>query len=150
MKSEILNIELNVKIIHRGLSCNDTNWQHDLWDIVINGQRFEYKTGTGHRKIKPDFKNGFFHGRRYSLDTIENCTMPVLPKIDDILYSLFSDSIAINSNFDDWCDDYGYDDDSRSALDTFNQCIDNTKKLMSALSINRDQLIELAEKFNDY
>lgn len=46
------------------------------------------------------------------------------PTADDVLHCLASDSAGIENarDFEDWCADYGYDSDSRSAERTYKAC----------------------------
>jgi hypothetical protein len=44
------------------------------------------------------------------------------PGADDVLDSLVSDASALDSTFEDWCGDCGYDTDSRKAFATFETC----------------------------
>lgn len=72
------------------------------------GEHFD----AGHRNVKP---------------------LP-LPAIEDVLASLFMDASAIDSgSFKEWAADYGYDDDSIKARDSFEGCIEVGLKLRSAL-----------------
>jgi len=54
------------------------------------------------------------------------------PKLDDVLYCLVSDAEAENMGFADWCDNFGYDTDSRSALATYLECQETASKLRKA------------------
>ena len=69
-----------------------------------------YYTGTGHR-AKP--------AKRTSWD---NAPRPVAPTAGSVLYSLLLDASGADENFYDWCDNYGYDTDSRKALATYEAC----------------------------
>lgn len=51
------------------------------------------------------------------------------PKMIDVLDCLFSDSNAYEMDFDEWCSEYGYDNDSIRALRTFEQCKETGRKL---------------------
>jgi hypothetical protein len=67
------------------------------------------------------------------LRVCEAISLCVRPTAYDVLYCLRCDSEAIHMNFDDWCGTFGYDNDSIKALQTYNACIDNGKKLRKAL-----------------
>ena len=54
---------------------------------------------------------------------------PQRPKIADVLFSLFSDAAAADQNFSDWCDDFGYSDDSIKALNIYKACTDIAHQL---------------------
>lgn len=77
----------------------------DRWCIALTSKAgywsTDYFTGTGLRK----------KGR------------PVKPTIQSVMESLLLDASAADYNFSDWCDEYGYSDDSISALNTYKQCL---------------------------
>lgn len=89
----------------------------DAWRVTIGKQWGNkhgqwvttYYTGTGHRNKRT--------GR------------PVRPSIADVLHSLFSDASAANENFSDWCDNYGYSDDSIKALNLYKACTEVAQNL---------------------
>lgn len=89
------------------------NWQENsfAWKVWINDQSFEYFTGYG-----LVLKNG----------------TPKKPVLDDVLYSLIMDSSASDMSFEDWCNDFGYETDSRKALQTYLDCQNNAHKLRKA------------------
>lgn len=45
------------------------------------------------------------------------------PTASDVLESLSLDAYALSVSFDEWCADFGYDTDSRSALATYRACV---------------------------
>lgn len=44
------------------------------------------------------------------------------PTADDVVECLASDASACDVSFSEWCGDYGYDEDSRSAERTYRAC----------------------------
>jgi hypothetical protein len=44
------------------------------------------------------------------------------PSADDVVETLTMDGYALSVSFEEWCADYGYDTDSRKALDTYKAC----------------------------
>jgi hypothetical protein len=106
--------EFKVKMIRSPLKLKSDNWQETAfhWVCTINGISFDYYTGAGMR-----YKDGFKEGR------------PIAPKIKDVVYSLLADSSAIYQSFHDWCNDFGYDEDSRKALNIYLACQANAVKL---------------------
>lgn len=95
---------------------NDKSWPHFKWNIDINGEQFEYKTGIGHVKNNK----------------------PTIPEIDHVLACLFSDAQCGQSTFPDFCADFGYDTDSRKALETYLACQQSCVKLRKALGSEFD------------
>ena len=69
-----------------------------------------YYTGTGHR-AKPTKHTSW-----------DNTPRPVAPTAGSVLCSLLLDASGADENFHDWCANYGYDTDSRKALDIYEAC----------------------------
>ena len=111
MKNYIKNDQVNFEAIpYKTIYLCETmrdNWKCDAWQITIDSERFDYFTGLGHRKS----------------------AKPQAPTIKDVLYSLISDSSALETSFEYWCADYGYDTDSRKAFETYQACCDIGKKI---------------------
>jgi hypothetical protein len=66
----------------------------------------------------------------------------------DVWYSLILDGEADSMTFETWCDNYGYDSDSRKAEATYNQCVAIGKTLR--LAIGSEELEKLRVAFYDY
>ena len=97
-------------------------------------ESFEYFTGTGHRKPK---KNSW-----------DKTPVPVAPHMAGVLHSLILDSSACGESFDEWCDNFGYDTDSRKALETYLACQANAAKIHKIFT--RAQIEELREILSEY
>lgn len=102
----------DAELVRAAIKEKSNNWQEtaDQWLVNINGQKFDYYTGIGHRK----------KGR------------PQKPELDAVLYALVLDAGASEERFDDWCANFGYDPDSRKALETYLQCQETAAKLRKA------------------
>lgn len=61
----------------------------------------------------------------------------------DLLYSLQLDCRADSQSFNQWCDEYGCDNDSIKALSMYNACVDEARKLK--LAIGHELFKELME-----
>lgn len=110
-----MTIQFHVTFVREPLTTK-TGKQSDIWQdnsyqwrVMINGEIFDYYTGRG-----------LFDAKKHT---------PKKPTVDDVLYSLLGDSEAENMTFDDWCANFGYDSDSRKALETYIACQNNAKKL---------------------
>jgi hypothetical protein len=58
------------------------------------------------------------------------------------------DASAIDSSFTYWCDDFGYNEDSITALNTYNYCCSIAKKMKVAFSnANMNVLKELTQDY---
>lgn len=73
----------------------------------------------------------------------------ILPKVEDVLYSLAQDAGAIDArDFEDWASDFGLDTDSRQAEATYRACLEIALKLRAALG--DAGLAALREATQDY
>lgn len=62
------------------------------------------------------------------------------PTYDMVLESLLMDSEVLPMLFKDWCDELGYNQDSRSVLETYNECCDNARKLIkTGIDIDKER-----------
>lgn len=156
--SKILNREFEFSTNHIGLFVNEDLWMHDKWAVIIEGQDFEYSTGIGNRVELDRFKRDEFKrimGKNPKKDKANllmyadglKAVSKVKPlNIDDVLYSLVSDSQAGNETFDDFCDNFGYDNDSIKASEIYRACQKNSKKVRTFIK----DLDEAGELFQDY
>lgn len=112
-------IKFETALIRGPLKTRSSDWQETAfqWRVTLNGVSFQYFTGAGW-VTKP--KNKWDQAR------------PKPPSLDDVLHSLVLDASACDQSFDDWCGEYGYDTDSRKALETYLACQDNATKLRKA------------------
>lgn len=59
---------------------------------------------------------------------------PILPDLQDVLYSLALDASVLNySSFEDWAPDLGIDPDSRAGEKIYRACLDIALKMRAAL-----------------
>lgn len=75
--------------------------------------------------------SSYLDGRKY----------PVKPSLESVLDCLISDAASIvNSGlkFEDWCAEYGYDEDSRKAEKTFNACKEQAQALERFIGSDED------------
>jgi len=81
----------------------------------------------------------FFTGQGWSKD----------PEVADVVSCLVSDYSCIESSRDfyDFCDNLGYDSDSRKSLNTYNQCLNQSKKLEKLLGPDLNQIIKQYENY---
>ena len=106
-------------------------WKCDQWEFTINGEKFDFFTGLGHRGL-----------------TEKAARVPATPHVITMLHSLFVDSQAATQSFKDWCEECGYDTDSRNALQLYLECQNIDRKLRAALGYNT--LARLKTLFEDY
>lgn len=125
--SEIEN--LPVKIDYVAETSRD-NWECDQWRVTISSRAgfnyLDYFTGLGHRS-----KN-----------------RPKRPRIAEVLHSLVLDASAADYNFSDWCDNYGYSNDSIKAMNIYKECLEIAQILRKHFSF--DTLRQINELLQDY
>lgn len=140
------NIQFSARLI--GETIKDNNWKCDEWRVKIGAMETHYYTGTGHRKPK---KGAFRTTARKGTVAYANWKranlQPVAPCAADILYSLIMDSEAAGMSFDEWCENCGFDSDSRKAFNTYEQCCSIGKDLRKVFTAN--QRAELSELLQD-
>lgn len=157
-KSNILNKEFDFKVHHVALIVSDDLWLNDKWMVIINGQTFDYHTGIGHREPLNEWWGQEFN-RLMSLNPkkdkanltmyaskLEAVSKPKPLNIDDVLYSLVLDSQLSSEDFEDFCANLGYDEDSRKAEEIYRDCRKNAKKVKTFIN----NLEEAYELFQDY
>lgn len=107
-------------------------WAHFAWLVEINGAVFQYRTGLGHATARRNSWN--YQGKPKDKAVICLDTEWVhVPAQDDILECLFSDADAGAESFNDFCDNFGYSNDSLKALDTYRACMETANTLRKAL-----------------
>jgi hypothetical protein len=141
-------------LIREPLKAKSDDWQETAhhWLITIGGQKFDYHTGIGHRRMGTSHFDDYriLKSRAIVSDTDLqrwlSCTIAEKPALDDVLHALVMDASACEESFDEWCQNFGYDTDSRKALDTYLQCQSNATKLRKAgVNIERER-----ERLADY
>jgi hypothetical protein len=115
---DIESLPVEIKLIGEMKSpWSDNPRMMDAWSVTI-GKKWgnkhgewvtTYFTGTGLR----DKRTG----------------RPKRPKMIDVLYALFTDASAADENFSEWCENYGYSDDSIKALNVYKACAETAINL---------------------
>lgn len=99
--------QLPVKIEFVG-KVDDKEWPHFLWNVTV-----DYKTGFW----TFPYKCGLAH-----VEKKRHAMRPKKPSVSNVMYSILLDVQAANQSFNDWCDEYGYDNDSMKAFKTYQTC----------------------------
>lgn len=150
-----------------GETIRDNNWRCDAWRVSFavgessdgyklpgftgKTARFEtdYFTGLGHRKqIKPMPRPPYRKNTLAYASWEKDAFRPVQPCAANVLYSLIQDSSAIDTSFEYWCSDYGYDSDSISAFNTYQTCCKIAKEMRQVF--NHVQIETLRGMLEDY
>lgn len=69
------------------------------------------------------------------------------PTDKDVLPCLISDYSVLGESFEDFCGNFGYDEDSRKAEKVYNQCLRNGKKLERLFGSDLDKIITQYENY---
>lgn len=146
MQTVEFNIEaLPVKITYVGETVRDNDWKCDQWRVELTNKygiwSTDYFTGSGLRQEVKGARAGLIKTHKI-IGNKWVPAKPVQPKVADVLYSLFMDANAADSNFHDWCADYGFSDDSIKALNTYKQCLDTATALRKHFSPEQRQAIQ--------
>lgn len=124
---------LPIKIIYAGeVPCpwSNSSVKVDQWIISLSDSNSfwstNYFTGLGLRGPRSErVRDGGPEPRRNTLmwERLEASRKPVMPTKRQVLESFFLDAGAGTVNFDDWCDNYGYSNDSIKSLNTYKACL---------------------------
>lgn len=118
-------------------TCRD-DWMCDEWSVLFERDR---KT-----IISTTFRTGI--GLRKKAKQLWVKDIPVKPNATSVLYSLLIDAEAIDKSFVDWCDDFGYSNDSLKALNTYNACCVIGQQVRKMFS--QAELTKLRDLLQDY
>ena len=148
------NIVYSVRLI--GATTRD-KWRCDEWRVLFKGPKAEFKTeyftGTGHRVDTAVTAMQRRSLKGCSVNSVAWQEMlkgmkPVQPSAASVLYSLLLDSSAVDQSFIDWCNDLGYETDSRKALATYEACCESGQKMRQLFtSAQRETLAELLQDY---
>ncbi|QCQ61615.1 hypothetical protein barba126A_phanotate59 [Rheinheimera phage vB_RspM_barba_12-6A] len=137
----------------------------DSWAVKIGLHEFEYYTGVGHRisclknmyKLTTKQLDGVKDLKELlGKDRLDNTVFKlsdgvsyaVSPTQASVLYCLLLDASGAEENFYDWCANFGYETDSRKAIDIHNACCDILLKMRKIFT--SAQRAELSELLQDY
>ena len=123
------------------------------WEVILGKDGTTYTTkytmGCAHRHYRGGKPIKFNWNGRMTLHEHEQNkrSKPNNPTLADVVHCLMSEArdIANTSTFEEWCDEFGYDHDSRKAEKTYQACC---ATYMATRSMFR--LDELSELFQDY
>lgn len=133
------------------------DWECDEWRVSFKGSRIdfstEYFTGIGHRVDTPITKMARQSLKGCSVNSVAWQNMlkgmkAVAPSAASVLYSLMSDARAIDESFIDWCENFGYDSDSRKALAMYEACCESGRKMRKLFT--HEQRETLSTMLRDY
>lgn len=92
------------------------------------------------------FQNGRkFVDPEYEQKIAEYVVQRVQPSLDNVLYSLYMDAQAGAMSFSEFCSDFGYDNDSISALNTYRACEKIAENFLPMIRDCRKEFEKFAE-----
>jgi len=101
------------------------------WTVTL---RWYGKGGQRRSKQKPrTLTVSFFQGMGHDRE----------PTAADVLSGLLLDAQAEGSKFEDWCDDLGYDSDSKKAARTYRECLRLARRVRAFLGNDQALIDEL-------
>ena len=123
---------------------------HRVWAQTV-AQREHSAFGTIRKGERVQFRKNLKKDSRVNIPIFqwfEKNTRPIQPKLEDILECLIMDIQASQGSFDDFCDEFGYDSDSRKAFSIWEKCCENNKKLRSLGIPLTEETLELVRGEN--
>ena len=165
------DLHIKVEIFAAGAGLVRDGWVCDGWRVVLTKESrqditkhypsvmFDYYTGTGQRVLpEKDYRVKNLRSllktakeTRYKNNlkkNLEALAVPVAPAIAGVLHSLMLDSSAQDENFNNWCGNFGYDQDSIKVLNIYRACLENAEKMARIFS--RAELAAISEIVQDY
>jgi len=147
------NVKFSVNYL--GKRKRDT-WEHFAWLVTINGIDFEYCMGIANftpffKRDKQGFQVWGAPRNKKPENGIANAELQGwlhAPQLKDVLYCLFSDTEAGSYSFNDFCANFGYDNDSLKALDVYRACMESAPKLRKALGADFASIQKEIEAMN--
>lgn len=150
------NIGVKFSVIGQGVGLKRDGWECDRWSVLFKKsevqETFEYFTGIGHRVINDrhyyEIKNDKRLPSNNKRHQMEKVSFPFPPFAAAVLYCLVLDSSANDQSFDNWCEEYGYSNDSMKAFKTYQQCCETAEKMRKIFT--REQAQYISELLQDY
>ena len=115
--------------------CGETT-RHDNWKCG------RFVVTLTHRHTRKSMQLDYYLGEGHKLH--KDSTQYKRPHILDVLSSIYLDNPR-DMSFEEWCSEYGFDDDSRRAERTYNECLKQAKEFNSVFP---DALEQMAEDEN--
>lgn len=108
------------------------NWDCFKWTVVFTHRITKETTLIDYYKGLAHVKNG----------------KPTVPTIDEIVYSLKMDAHIGEQSFEEYCSNYGVDNDSIKEYKTWESCKESIKQLEKLFT--KEQISQFDEIFEDY
>ena len=122
----LLNIHLEVKEVFKTDEDLKDNWRK-------NANKYQVKIS--------------YFDKFYVTDYYMGSALTRKPSKKDVLYSFIADDVT-GMNFEEFCSEFGYDNDSKKALRIFKACKEQTENFYRLF--NEEERKILSELLNDY
>lgn len=130
------NILLNIKIdVHESFKTQDD--LKDKWKKIAN--KWQVRLIYFNKEYVTDYYMGS--------GLVDRMGRPKKPRIKDVLYSMIMDDVS-NIDFDEFCNEFGYDNDSIKALETYKACQKQTKAYYNMFDAEERKILQ--ELLQDY
>ena len=126
MKKILENVEIKSEFIGNAVWRPFSSFRSDKWECWLS---------RGDNKIFVVFHLGEGHEGRE-------------PELKDVIHALLSDSYAGSLSFEDFCEEFGYDTDSRRAYATWEDCERHARKLR--VLFTPEEIEQLEAEFINY
>ncbi len=117
----------------------------DNWTVTVSYDGKSYSTsyfsGIGHRKLIRSAKkegnrywDNIFHMYKTEKEACEAQWLKLIPpSLADVMYCLLSDGRGAEDTFENFASEYGYDTDSRKALEIYLKCQETRNGMINVL-----------------
>lgn len=78
---------------------------------------------------------------------VDERNRPKKPQVKDVLYSMIMDDVS-NMSFDDFCNEFGHDNDSIKALEIYRACLKETQAYYNMFDSEEREVLQ--ELLKDY
>lgn len=124
--------------------------------ITINSEYFGTKTASWGENVRPNYNNHLVtvshNGKRYSFDFWGSIMNPEIANDQENIFAFYcslSDAILAIEGFEEFCNNLGYNPDSKKDEKTFKACEKTLRKVERVFSCDIYDLInEIQEKYN--
>jgi hypothetical protein len=141
---EKLNIKVNIIRRPTTLTKDAEGWEHWAWVVRLErfGSPYKYTEDIPYR-----MGSAHVEKRKPVASWMPKVVTPKAPDAATIVHSLILDSSACDESHADWCANFGYDEDSRKAMDIYLACQKSGTMLRKFLGKDLEAVKEAAQDY---
>jgi hypothetical protein len=125
--------ENNISIVSEYSDSNPSMTDRESWKMN------HYKVTLKRKyKLQGNHLDSRYGYKRISIFFSQGSYFTDKPKVEDVLDALKTDYLASLNSFNDFCDEFGYSNDSIRSKKTYDSCVKNGKKLQKFLNDDHD------------